>query len=91
MVSNVSDENIDYKGQVIDSTSESVEEDEEDDDDINSLFENPNAKELRKAQARKLKEEARARKLEEKERKRKIKKGLSNDDKDNDNEYPDWL
>ena len=89
--SNVSDENIDYKGQVIDSTSESVEQVEEDDDDINSLFENPNAKELRKAQARKLKEEARARKLEEKERKRKIKKGLSNDDKDNDNEYPDWL
>ena len=88
---NVSDENVDYRGQKIE---EKLDEDEpsiDDDVDLDSLFENPNSKEMRKAQARKLKEEAKARKLAEKERKKRSKKGLSNDDSFNNNEYPDWL
>jgi len=90
---NVSDDNVDYRGQKIDEAEENNDsfEDEDSEDDLNSLFENPNAKELRKAQAKRLKEEAKARKLAEKERKRRAKKGLTNDDLDTDNEYPDWL
>jgi cell division protein FtsZ len=90
---NVSDDNVDYKGQKIDQTTDDFDssEEEDDNDDLNSLFENPNAKELRKAQAKRLKEEARARKLAEKERKKRAKKGLTNDDFDTDNEYPDCL
>jgi cell division protein FtsZ len=90
---NVSDDNVDYKGQKIEQTADDFDssDEEDDNDDLNSLFENPNAKELRKAQAKRLKEEARARKLAEKERKKRAKKGLTNDDFDTDNEYPDWL
>ncbi len=71
-------------------TEDSEEIDLLDDGSLDSLFQNPNAKEIRRAQIRQAKEDAKRRKLEEKAMKKRSKQGFKGNDDDDDN-LPDWL
>lgn len=80
---NTSDENIDF-------TKEKQEEIDDTEDSVDTLFVNPNVKEAKKEQLRRLKEEARQKRLNEKEAKRKKKQGIT-DQEDIDDSVPEWL
>lgn len=85
---NMSNDNIDINGHM-EAPVEDEEEELLDDGSLDSLFTNPNAREIKKAQARQAKEEARKRKAEEKAAKRRSKQGFAGADEDDS--VPEWL
>lgn len=86
VTSNEVDDMVDSSAKI----SEDDEIDAIDDGSLDSLFQNPNAKELRKAQLRAQKEEAKRKKQEEKEAKKRNRAGFRGVSDDDDN-VPDWL